>query len=246
MRIGRRRGCGINAIDKGHPRKFLAYGGIGWWNVFAITGLTASNINGFVDQFGGGINATQATDASRAASSATGWNGKPCADYGNVAGRGYATPSVSFGVHSALFVGQGNAACGYLWTQSNDATAGHMFSTDGCASSVTRGGVTSGRSQTNWMRLSVKKTVGRTFGGTHATHKLYSMGVDLAAATCGAGNDPGTGAGTAGPVYICNQQTTTNGFRGLWAEMILYSSVLPPEIMKRISNRQRALWPMAA
>jgi hypothetical protein len=243
MRIGRRRGCGINAIDKGHPRKFAAYGFIGWWNVFYLTGLTGSNINGFVDQFGGGLNATQATDANRAVFQATGWNGKPCADWGNTTIKGYTTSNVSFGVHSALFVGQGNASCGYLWTQSNDATAGHMFSTDGCASSVTRGGVNSGRGQTNWMRGGVKKTVGRTFGGTHATHRLYAMGVDLAAPNCGTANDPGVGAGTSGPVYIGNQQTLANAFRGPITEFILYSAPMPPEIMKRISNRQRALWP---
>ncbi|HMI84879.1 MAG TPA: hypothetical protein VK550_12350 [Polyangiaceae bacterium] len=244
MRIGRRRGCGINAFDRGHPRKFAAYGFIGWWNVFYLTGLTGSNINGFVDQFGAGNNATQATDANRAALSTTAWNGKPCADWGASGTRGYVTPSVSFGAHTFLMVGQGNASSGYAIVQTNDGTAGYIFGTDGCASVVTRSGVASGRSQPNWLRDGVKKGAGRTFNGTHAAHLLYVSGIDVAAPTCGTGNDPGLGNGATGPLYIGCMQTIANSFRGLWGELLAYRSAMPPQVVKRIFNRQRALWPM--
>jgi hypothetical protein len=243
MRIGRRRGCGINAIERGHPRKFLAYGGIGWWNVYALTGQTAANINGFVDQFGGSKDATQATDANRWAFNATGWNGKPCADTGAGTTKGYVTPSVTFGTHSFLevWMGTNGAAGGFLFSHTANME-NYIWSAVTPSSRVFRGSSASTKEVTlTWLRDGVRKTFARTFDGTHATHRIYLQGLDVAATNGGSTSDPGT-ATVTDPLFIGTRSGTT-GVVGSWGETVVYSKAMPPPIVKRMSNRQRALWP---
>jgi hypothetical protein len=242
MRVGRRRGCGINAIDRGHPCKFRAYGAIGWWNVFRISSFNGSKAITFTDLFGGGLDATQSTDAKRATFDGTGWNGKPCVDFGNVGTIGYVTANVSLGTSTMICVVSGLSNAQYVMTHDTDNN--YIFGNASASIRANRGANASQKAvNATWVRDSVKKQVARTFNGTHATHRALVNGVDQNATDLTFTADPGTGTASA-PIGLGCTSAVTTTFRGLATEWIVYSTAMAPNVLRRIYNRQRALWPM--
>ena len=244
MRVGRRRGCGINAIDRGHPRKFRAYGLVGWWNVLYISSFNASKPITFSDLFGGGRDATQATDANRGTYQATGWNNRPCVDFGADGLKGYTTANVTVGVQTMIAVVQGISNSQYCMTHNADDN--YIFSNAGASIRANRGATSSQKAvSATWIRDSVKKQVARTFDGTNAGHLAYVNAVDQNATDIPTVGNPGTGT-VNGPIGLGCVAGLTLGFRGLGCEWMMYSVPMtgPLSPLRRIFNRQRALWPM--
>jgi hypothetical protein len=238
----RRRGCGINSIDRGHPRKFAAYGLVGWWNVFAISAFNGSKPITFTDLFQQGRDATQANDGARATLLATGWNGAPCIDYGSARNIGYGTPSFPLGVQTMIALVSGVSANGYVMSHAGDDN--YVFGNNAASMRTSRAGVTSQKAvSAAWIRDNVKKQIARTFGGTHATHLAFVCGVPQATTDVSLADDPGTGTSTGVFGIGCNPATLSLGATGLGCEWIVYSRVMPATVLRRIFNRQKALWP---
>lgn len=231
------------ALRRGDAFRFTSLGRVGYWRADREITLNATDVSAIGDLFGSN-DATQATAANQAAYSAAGFNGRPCLDYGAGGAKGYVTPSITLGTHTFCFVGQCNAATGYVITQINDGLNGYIFGASaGPAIHVRRGADGSNKNVTaaNWLRDGVQRSVTRTFDGTHAGHLAYRNG-RVEPATNGAGTaDPGT-ATVAGALYLGCQQTITNALRGLACQWVVFSSAARPDQLVRMNACDRARW----
>ena len=86
-----------------------------------------------------------------------------------------------------------------------------------------------------WLCDGTRKVFGRTFNGTHASHLLYLNGVDQNATDGSSTSDPGTGT-TTGALHVGNYEAMLFGLRGLFRELIVYSSAVPAEVMLALSR----------
>lgn len=246
-RYGRPRGTMRTTMERGDPRKFVGYLPTTWHNVVGGYTLNGSDVSAMANKFAGTNAASQATAANQAALSATGFNGKPCLDHGAAGTKGYATANVTLGPYTAFFVGQGNASSGYMIVgPSSDVPGGYFNGANNRSSYVQNGqvGASSRNVSAAFMRDSIKRTVAKSFDGTHAGHKLYSDGVDLAAASGPETGNPGTGTST-GALYLGCQQAISGGLRGLAAEWITYGAAMPADIVARVSRGRNAYWQIA-
>lgn len=234
------------AVKTGDPRKFKSYGLLVWLRADRGITLNVTHVSAIADQSGNGNHATQGTAANQAAYSATGWSGKPCLDYGSGGAKGYATPSVSLGAFGFFEVLRGDATSGYCLvheTANGIVNANYFYLQSGSSSYIAKSSVTSGKNvSATWASDGVKRSIGKTYNGTHATHRVYSNGVDTNAANSGAGSgDPGT-APRAGALYIGCAETITSSIKGLWAETVVYSSAPPASVAWRLHRRHKAVW----
>jgi hypothetical protein len=89
------------------------------------------------------------------------------------------------------------------------------------------------------MRDSVRRTVARSINGTHASHKVYYNGVDLAMPSGPETADPGTGT-VSGACYVGCSQTIGTSFRGLIRELLVFSSQPTDSVVLALSRGMAA------
>lgn len=192
-----------------------------------------ATVSAWADQSGNANHWTQSTATRQPVFSLAGYGGRPCLSTEGSTVLGMETPSVTFGAHSVIMATYGTnaGAAGFVFVQKDDGANGYLFSSNGPSSQVARAGNASRREvSATWVRDGVRKTVGRTFGGTHVTHRLYVSGLDVSPTNGSLIVDPGSTT-IAGALYLGNRQTYNLGCPGLHSEIIVFSSAVPPDVM---------------
>lgn len=192
-----------------------------------------ATVSAWADQSGNANHATQAIASRQPVFSLSGFNGFSCLDYGSVgSGLGLATPSVTFGVHTLMAAVRGDANSGTIIEAANDAGNASLFCGSN-GSTVSRGGLASIRNPGgSWVRDAVRRTVGRTYGGTHAKHLVYVQGVDAAAPENPSFTNDGGTTPAAGVIRIGGLGATfTTCLRGVLREVIVLGDNAPPSVM---------------
>jgi hypothetical protein len=185
------------------------------------------------DQSGNANHATQTTTANQPKFSLAGYGGYSAVDWGTGTTFGFTTPSLTIGPQLVIAAVRGDASCGYLFVgPTNDVPGGYVLGGNNRSAYLQRGANGSSRvySDVTFMRDAVRRTVARSINGTHASHKLYYNGVDLAMASGPETADPGTSTVT-GVCYVGSSQTISSSFRGLIREMAVFGSQPPDAIV---------------
>jgi hypothetical protein len=115
------------------------------------------------------------------------------------------------------------------------AAENYMQNTTVPSSRVHRAGVASNRETTaSWLRDGVRKTAGRTFDGTHVSHRVYINGADASPTDGSSTGNPGLTT-VAGPIYVGNR-VGSQGAAGSYHEILVFSAALPADAMLYLHN----------
>jgi hypothetical protein len=191
-----------------------------------------ATLAGCADQSGLGNHAAQATPANQPVFSLAGFGGY--AAWQTTGGAmGLVTPNLTIGVHTILFAmaGSNGAATGFFF--GNVSPDNYMQNTLTPSSHVEKAAVVSRKEVTStWLKDGVRKTAGRTFNGTHATHRVYVNGVDANATNGNLTADPGLATATA-PFYV-GTRAAGSGAPALYREIVVLSAAAPPQVMRAL------------
>jgi hypothetical protein len=233
-----------------------------WLDAMDLTSIAKDGSNlvsAWNDKSGNANHAVQATGANQPTYSAAGFGGNPCIDWGDgaVAARQMVTPGMTYGVFTTFLVLKGLANLGYAYT--HEATSGsnreYLVSDANPHMLVRRGaGPVSARqitplstntSGTLFLRDSTRHVVTWQFDGSHSGHTLRCDGHTEQAATYTTNNgSPGT-ATNSGVVYIGGNETLVNPWRGLIAEVVVFSRVLSAGEIDLVEQYLSKKWTIA-
>jgi len=206
----------------------------GPYNINNKWDATAATI---VDWSGLGNHAT-ALIARQVPFSLAGFGGYPCLDFGTARTFGYSTPAIVLGVQSLIVAVRGDGNCGYVLTHGGDDN--YVFGNAGSSIRANRGATASQKAvSATWIRDGVRKVVGVSFNGTHATHLAYVNGVDQAATTL-TNADPGVGTISAALGIGCNPSSFSLGTAGVIHEVMAFGKAIPADVHLALSNGIKA------
>lgn len=193
-------------------------------NVWQATVETPGDVSGLANH------PTMATAANQALYRATACNGRPCLDFETGAnGRGYITPSISFGAHAIMGVVRSDSGSRMLLERRLNTDVDFLYNISP-SSFIDRANVISGKNVNAgpWLDDGVVRTFARSFNGTHATHLLYRNGVLDTTTNTIASADPGTGLLNL-PMSIGRPVSgTTDPFKGLYRELVVINRAATP------------------
>jgi hypothetical protein len=205
-----------------------------WLDAADISSITKDGsdlVSQWNDKSGNAKHAVQATGANQPTYSASGFNGRPCIDWGNgaVVARSMATTSsITLGTYTSVAVVRGDVSGGYLWTHVTDSANGSYVFQRNHSSRVIRAAGTSAKAvlsvPSTWLADGAKRIVTVTFGGLQASHLFRLDGVNQQTVDTTIGN-PGT-ATVSGTFFVGNNQIPGSPFRGVIAELIIFDRAL--------------------
>jgi hypothetical protein len=194
-------------------------------------------VSGWQDQSGLGNHGIEATPSRQVLFSTNGFGGLSCLDWGVVSNaRRITVPNVGIGAHTVVAAVRGQTGAEYLYVHVTDAATNGSYSY--CqltnASYVSRSTVASAkRVAATWLSDNARRTLAISYGGTHATNRVYRGGVLDTMSDGPSTGDPGAAVVT-GTLHIGSSQVPANGFRGQIREFAVYGAVLPQSIITEL------------
>lgn len=217
-----------------------------------ITTDATGSVSQWNDKSGRGNNVTQSDNTRRPEYRRAAFNGYPCVDWntGSVSARVLTTSNnISMTSLTIFTVCRGDASSGYLFVHNGNSSAGHaIWASTGPSIRVGRGFISDKDVSVSWLRDSVKKIVVTRYDGKqHASNLSWvngAMSNNINRSVAGTFDDS-DGRTTTGPIYIGNDQTPANTWRGVIAEVIVFSRNLSDAervLIERYLNKKWGLY----
>jgi hypothetical protein len=230
-------------IDAARRRGFAPAsltGLLAWYEVTAATiTLNGSNVSGWADKSGNGVNASQGTGGNQPAYNASSANFNGRGSIACAASKWLTTGSLTMGPFTVVVVGLYSGSAGYMYTF--NANNQYLFGTINNSVNVTRSAVSSGKNlSSNWSTGSATpRTIIQRFNGTHASHGLRINGVNQTLSDGVGTSDPGSSTAT-GTMFINASASGTSASTGELGEILVYNRSLSDAECLQIETWQRS------